>query len=347
MLEPTTTFVTGATGFIGSKLVHELAQQGHRVRALSRQAQPKPVPGLKQAGFDFQHPNIELVQGDIADRAALQRGMAGCTQVFHLAGYAKNWAPQRQTYWDTNVEGLRNICETAQRLKVSKVVWTSTMLTFGSTPPGMVGDEAMPRMRPDYLTDYEASKADGERLAQQFVESGLNVVIVNPGRVFGPGYLTEGNALAQIVDLYDRGRAPVLFNFGRNVGNYVYVDDVVQGHLGAMERGRSGEKYLLGGDNVSLKEFFRTIDRVSGKRHWQIPLLKYSALALAYLQQWRARWFGVYPQITPPWVRTFALEWAYSSAKAERELGYQPRSLEAGLRETYDWLRAIRREARS
>ena len=344
MPAPTTYFVTGATGFIGARLVHDLARRGNIVHALSRRDRPQPVPGMEAEGLDFRHENIRLVRGEIADNDSLVCGMEGCSRVFHLAGYAKNWAPRKQTYWDTNVAGLTNICTVAQRLGVEKLVWTSTMLTFGPTSPGVVGDEDMPRIRPDYLTDYEASKAAAEREAARFVTQGLNVVIVNPGRVFGPGYLTEGNALAQIIDQYDRGRAPVLFNYGRDIGNYVLVDDVVQGHVLAMDQGRTGEKYLLGGDNVSLKEFFRAIDRVSGKKHWQIPTLKYSALGIAYVLLWRAKLLGIYPQVTPAWVRTFALDWAYSSAKAQRELGYRYTPLEDGLQITYEWLQRVRQE---
>jgi nucleoside-diphosphate-sugar epimerase len=171
-------------------------------------------------------------------------------------------------------------------------------------------------------------------------------VIVCPGRVFGPGNLTEGNSLAQIIDQYDRGGAPVLLNAGRNVGNYVLVDDVVEGHILAMERGRTGEKYILGGENVTLKEFFRTIDRVSGKRHFQIPIRWPAAMTFACAQLALARAFKRYPKVTPPWVRVFMLDWAFSSAKAERELGYRYTPLEEAVRRTYEWILEQRQERR-
>src|SRR5262249_51467066 len=152
--------------------------------------------------------------------------------------------------------------------------------------------EAMTRITPAYLTDYEESKAVAEQEALRLAVGGLPVVIVNPTRVYGPGHLTEGNSLARLIDDYDRGRVPVLLNRGVNVGNYVFVDDVVQGHLLAMQRGRLGERYILGGENIALKDFFRTIDRVSGKTHFQISIRR-AAMLFAWLQKKRAEWCGV------------------------------------------------------
>ena len=338
-------FVTGATGFIGTRLVETLAERNLRVRALSRRDRVEPPPG-----FDRSRPGplenelVELVRGDIMDRDSLLRGMEGCGRVFHLAAYAKNWAPDSNTFHRMNVEGMRNVFDAARQQGVTRVVWTSSIVTFGPTPAGVVGDETMPRMTPAYLTEYEETKAIAEQEALRQAAEGFPVVIVNPTRVYGPGHLTEGNSLARLIDDYDRGRVPVLLNRGVNVGNYVLVDDVVQGHLLAMERGRIGERYILGGENATLKEFFRTIDRVSGKRHLQIPMLHITPLVFAWLQKKRAEWFGVHPTITPGWVRTFLVDWAYRCDKAVRELGYRPTPLEEGVRITYEWLQCLRKE---
>jgi farnesol dehydrogenase len=261
-----------------------------------------------------------------------------------LAAYAKNWAPDPDTFYRMNVEGLRNVFQAARQHAVERVVWTSSIVTFGPTPPGVIGDESLPRTTNRYFTEYEETKAIAEREALQAAAGGFPVVIVNPTRVYGPGHLTEGNSLARLIDDYDRGRVPVLLNRGINVGNYVLVDDVVQGHLLAMEKGRIGERYILGGENATLKEFFRTIDRVSGKRHFQIPMLHVTPLVFAYLQKKRAEWFGVHPTITPGWIRTFVADWAYRSDKAARELGYRPTPLEEGVRITYQWLQRVRQE---
>lgn len=335
-------FVTGATGFIGARLVEALVRRGQAVRALTRRATREPIPGSDGAGESGQQELVQWVRGDITDPDSLARGMQGCQSVYHLAAYAKNWARDPNMFFQQNVQGMRNVFEAAQRHGVDRVVWTSSIMTLGPTPPGVVGDETMPRANDTFLTEYERTKWLAEQEACQWAMRGLNVVIVNPTRVFGPGHMTEGNALARLIDDYDRGKVPILFNRGVNVGNYVLVDDVVEGHLLAMQHGRVGERYILGGENVTLREFFRTIDRVSGKRHFQLPMLRISPLVFAYFQQKRAEWFGVYPTISPGWVRTFAVDWAFRCDKAHRELGYQPTPFEEGIRRTYQWLQGLR-----
>jgi farnesol dehydrogenase len=336
-------FVTGATGFIGTRLVGELVSRGMSVRALSRRANPPAPPGLGWTGLGpLGDPRVEIVRGDITAPDSLRRGMEGCSQVYHLAAYARNWARDPATFFAMNVMGTRNVFEVARACGVGRVVWTSSIVTFGPTRRGKVGDEDMPRISPRYFNEYERTKVIAEQEALRAAEEGFPVVIVNPTRVYGPGHLTEGNALSLLVDQYDRGKMPVLLNRGVNVGNYVFVEDVVQGHLLAMEKGRSGQRYILGGENATLKQFFRQVDQASGKRHFQFPVFRPGALVFAYLQKKRADWFGVYPQITPGWVRLFLADAAFSSAQAERELGYRPTPLGEGIRRTYQWLQEMR-----
>lgn len=337
--------VTGATGFIGTLLVRKLVASGWNVRAMTRRGPGKAPPGSddqaeRQA---CEAGTLEWVPGDILDASSVKNAMAGCRRVFHLAAYAKNWAPRREIFFDFNVGGLKNVLEAARAERVERIVWTSTMVTLGTTRRDEVADESRPRPSPHCLTDYEASKVEAERVALNACADGVPIVIVNPARVYGPGQLTEGNALARLIDDYDRGRFPILLNAGVNVGNYVLVDDVAEGHRLAMEQGRVGERYLLGGENVSLKRFFRMIDEVTGDRHFQIPIFRPGALLFSWLQLKRAQWFGVYPTITPGWVRTFLADWSFSSAKAERELGYRPTCLHDGLARTVTWIRQIRR----
>jgi farnesol dehydrogenase len=346
MGEADTVFVTGATGFIGTRLVQALVERGTRVRALARRENPPPPPGLPpEEKPPLEHPQVELVLGDITQPQTLVRGMEGCSRVFHLAAYAKNWARDPATYERLNVTGMLNVFQAAKQHGVERVVWTSSIVTLGPTPRGVIADEATPRFTDAFLTEYEASKTRAEEQARTWAADGFPLVIVNPTRVYGPGHLTEGNALAQLIDDYDRGKVPVLLNAGVNVGNYVFVDDVVKGHLLAMEKGRIGQRYILGGENASLKEFFRTVDRVSGKRHFQVPIWKLAPLLFAHFQKVRAEWFGIHPTITPGWVRTFLVDWAYSIEKAKQELGYQPLSLEEGTRITYQWLQRVRQRA--
>ncbi len=338
-------FVTGAAGFVGTRLVQTLVERGELVRAMYYRTKPTAPPGFAWGDSSpFKNERLELVSGDITDRESLRRGMDGCTHVFHVAAYARNWAADSNVFTSSNIEGVKNVFAVARELGVQRTVWTSSVATFGPTRSGQIGDEDMPRITDRYFTEYEAAKVAAEREALTLAAKGFPVVIVNPTRVYGPGHMTEGNALSRLIDSYDRGRMPLLMNRGVNVGNYVLVDDVVQGHLLAMERGRVGQRYILGGENASLKEFFRIIDRVSGKRHVQVPILGISPLVFAWFLQKRADWFGIYPCITPGWVKTFLADWAYQCDKARRELGYDPRPLEEGIRITYEWLLRARAE---
>ena len=329
MSDPTTVFVTGSTGFIGTKLVNELVRRGHTVHALTRATS-------NQQGL--QHERIKLVQGDILKKDTLVKAMQGCTQVYHLAAYAKNWAPDRQVFFEQNVGGMRNVFEAAEQVGVSRTVFTTTIVTFGPTRPGEVGDETMSRINARYYTEYEESKVVAEQEALKKAVAGFPVVIVNPTRVYGPGKLTEGNSVSLMVDLYDRGKVPVQLNGGKNVGNYVFVDDLVKGHILAMEKGKIGERYILGGENASLKRIFELVDEVSGKKHFQVSLPPKLAMLYGYVEKIKAETFGIYPQITPGWVETFLQEWVYSCKKAERELGYTVTPLKEGIRMTYEWI---------
>lgn len=340
-------FVTGANGFIGTRLIQALVERGNIVRALSRrpEAKPEPPPGFGWIeGGPIASPLVQWVRGDITDRDSLLRGMEGCDRVYHLAAYAKNWARDPATFFELNVQAVRNVFDAAAQQGVKRVVWTSTMVTFGPTPPGQVFDESSPRITRRFFTEYEETKTIAEQEALRRAHEGFPVVIVNPTRLYGPGHLTEGNSVSRLIDQYDRGLVPVLMNFGKNVGNWAYIDDVAEGHILAMEKGRIGERYLLGGENASLKQFFRLVDDVSGKRHFQVPMAHITPLVFAWILKKRAEWFGVYPQITPGWIRTFVADWAYSTKKAERELGYHVTPLAEGLRRTNAWLERVRKE---
>ena len=328
MMSTSCYLVTGATGFIGDKLVRSLAREGHEVRALSRR--PLPSPRFPA--------NVTVVQGNLQDRASLTTAMEGCQGTFHLAGYAKNWARNRAVFDKVNVGGLCNVLSAARHAGVKRVVWTSTVMTLGPTPAGQVCDETYDRSGRPCYTDYERSKIRAEAVARRHVDAGQDIVICNPTRVFGPGLLTEGNSLTRLIDDYDQGRAPVVLNRGRNTGNFVLVDDVVQGHQLAMQHGTSGERYILGGENITMAAFFDLVDEFSGRKHFRLPGRPAGAFVFAYIQLWKALLLGGYPLITTPWIRTFLSEWAYSSAKAERELGYHPTPVREAVDLTYKWL---------
>ena len=319
-------FVTGSTGFIGSALIAKLLERGFCVRALKR-----GVSAVAQ-------PNLEYISGDITDKESLRNGMSGCSYVFHLAAYAKNWAADPQTYTQVNIEGTKNVFAVAKELNVERIVWTSTIVTLGPTPLGIVGNEQMQRQTERCFTEYEQTKTVMERESATWIENGLPLVVVNPTRVFGPGLQSESNSVTKLIDQYRCGSFPFLLNWGRNIGNYGFIDDVVEGHLLAMARGKIGERYILGGENVSLKELFQMVDKIDGKERLQLKVFWLIPMLVAYYLELQAKCFGIYPPITPGWVRTFLVDWAFSSEKAEQELGYRITPFEAALRTTCQWL---------
>jgi len=327
-------FVTGSAGFIGTKLVQILLREGFSVRGLYHSRKPE---WSNFSDFDPGH-RLEFVQGDVTSLDSLRQNMEGCRYVFHIAGFAQNWAKDKSTFERINHEGMRNVFQAAREQNCEKVVWTSSVVTFGPSAPFTVSDETTPRLTDNYFTQYEKSKVLAEKEALEWAANGFPVVIANPTRVFGPGPVTDGNAVTSLIDDYISGRFLVSFRFGMDFGNYVYVDDVAMGLYLAMLRGRIGERYILGGENVSLRQFYTYVEQVSGIKRYGVPVFKPAALVASHLFVLWAKLTGTSPRISPDWVRTFAVDWSHSSEKARRELGYTPIPLKDGIAKTHNWL---------
>jgi len=322
-----TVLVTGAAGFIGQHLVALLVRRGETVHALCRKSSPQEWQG---------YPNVKVFRGDILNPESVEVAMKGCDHVFHLAGYARNWAKNPQVFFDVNVGGLKTVLESARALHVHRVVFTSSALTLGPSH-GVPLDGSEERSAPTF-TAYERSKCKAEALALQHFRGGLDIVIVNPTRVFGPGLLNEGNSATRMIKWYLEGKWRITIGTGQEIGNYAFAPDVALGHLLAMERGKAGERYILGGENICYTDLFNLVAGISGKRHSMVKIP--SALALAYAagEESLGRWFRHQPLITPGWVRTFLCNWACSCSKAEREIGYRFTPLREALKETISWL---------
>ena len=336
--------ITGATGFIGTTLVRQLLADGWSLHTMSRSVPTLPPGYDGESGSLWDNPKVTHFRGDVSDPDAIGKAMDGCDYVIHLAGYARNYAKEMSVYTKINIEGMRNVFNAALDRRVERIVWTSTIVTLGPTPKKVTGNETMARITDKCFTEYERTKTIAEQEAYGWVERGLPLVIVNPTRVYGPGQLSEGNALAALIDDYMHGRLPFLLNAGVNVGNYVLVDDLARGIYLALENGTIGQRYILGGENATLGDFFRMIDKVTGKKHWKIPVFRPGSMVFAYAQLLFAKAFGVYPRITPGWMRTFLADWAFTCDKAKRELGYDPVSLEEGLQRTCEWIDKIKKK---
>ncbi len=323
------TFITGGTGFIGRKLIQRLSLGNEALHLLVR-SQSK-IEDLGRAE------NIHFFYGDVTDENSVMTGMAGCDRVYHLAAYARNWSFDENQYYKVNVAGAINVFEAAVKNQVQKLIFTSSCVTFGSSDNGILTEKDW-KKRDHFYTEYEKSKYLAELEALKFVERGLNLVMVNPTRVYGPGLLTEANSVTRIAQQYMEGKFPLILNRGEEIGNYAFVEDVVTGHILAMERAKTGQRYLLGGENVSLKSLFVLLDELTQTRHLQINVPPRLARFVAWLEEKKANTFKKYPRISRDWVDTFLQNWAYSSEKAEKELGYKYLPLKDGLKITCNWI---------
>jgi dihydroflavonol-4-reductase len=321
-------FVTGGTGFVGGAVVRKLLAEGHRVRALVRHGtNTRQLDGLQ----------VERIAGDLNDGAALREGMAGCGWVFHVAALYAYWGYSWQQFLETNVEGTRRVLNAASQSGPQRVVYTSSIATLGIPKDGMPGDEETPVTFADMIGFYKRSKFLAEEVAREFIREGLPVVIVNPAAPVGVGDHKPTQTGKMIVD-YLNGKMPAYVDTGLTI---VDVDDVAAGHLQAMEKGRIGERYILGGENLTLKQVLDMLAEVSGLPQVKRRIPRIVALAWAYIDTGLARMNGLHiPAATPAAVRVSSKKEYFSSAKAMRELGYTYIPAREALRKAVEWYQA-------
>jgi dihydroflavonol-4-reductase len=313
--------VAGATGFIGGHLVRLLAERGDRVRAAYRSKDRLSRLGA----FD-----VEPVKVDALDRGSVRRAVRGCDLVFHAVGYVGSRPAER--VWQINAVAPRVAVEAVAAEGVGRVVLTSSVASLGPVPPGAVGDEGDPYRGGGLGLTYADAKHEGEAEALAAgARLGVEVVVVNPTYVLGVPVddSRPGETSTRAIGNYLRGRLPAVVDGSINV---VDVHDVAAGHLRAAERGQPGERYVLGGHDLSWIELFDRVAELSGVRH---PLVVLPA-GLGDLAQ-AAESLGLPSPIAAEGFALMAQNWCYSSRKARRELGYRSRSLEKTLRPTIDW----------
>ena len=321
--------VTGATGFIGNRLVEKLINLGHEVNILARS---------QQKANQLYGNSITFFEGDLWNTNSIYDATRNCDVVFHLAAFANIWSKDKMLAFNTNVTGTKNILEAALQNKVKKVIFTSSAAVFPPSVNGEMIDETA-TLPEQYLTDYETTKAQAEELCREFCKKGLNVVIVNPPRVFGPGLLNKSNSVTILIKKYIEGFWRIIPGKGDAIGNYVFIDDVVNGHILAMENGIPGEKYILGGTNISFNDFFNLISKVSGKNYQLFHLPFPIILAASKLELFLAETTGKKPLITPPWAKRYLQNRPVSSKKAISNINYVVTPLDEGIRKTIEWLK--------
>jgi dihydroflavonol-4-reductase len=319
--------VTGATGFVGSALVRALLAAGYPVRALLRAASPRG----NVAGLD-----MESVEGDIVDPISVARAMTGVRYLVHAAADYRLWARDPDAIVHTNVEGTRTVMRAALAAGVERIVYTSSVATLAQRADGRAADETSPLAEADAVGAYKRSKVAAERLVERMIaRDALPAVIVHPSTPIGPRD-SRPTPTGRVIIAAARGRIPGFVDTGLNL---VHVADVAAGHLAALERGKIGAHYILGGDNVLLAEMLRQIARIVGRRPPRLKLPRAPLYPLAAAAELLATVTGREPLLTRDGLRMSRQHMFFSSAKAARELDFQARPWAEGVRDAVDWFR--------
>ncbi len=322
----TRVLVSGANGFVGSAVVRALVRRGYAVRAMVRAASDTR---------NLEGTAAETVQGDLLDPFSLEHALQGCRGLFHVAADYRLWARDPHAIRVANVRGTHNILRAARRCGVERIVHTSSVATLGLHEDDTPADEETPARLAEMIGEYKRSKFLAEALARRCADSGQDVVIVNPAAPIGPRDRKPTPTGRMILDAA-RGHMPAYVDTGLCV---VHVDDVAEGHVLAFERGRSGRRYLLGGDNLSLKAILAEVARSAGRRAPWLKLPHAAVLPVAHVAEAWASISGREPSITVAGVQLAKHRMYFSSSRAEAELGYRARPAREALADAIQWFR--------
>jgi dihydroflavonol-4-reductase len=330
-------FVTGATGFLGSHVARVLAEQGAELRLLVRPTSDlRNIDGLNADGF-----NADRVVGDLRDPASIEKALSGCDVVFHVAADYRLWVRDPGEMYRSNVEGTHCLLEAARKQGVRRVVYTSSVATMGftsnsSSNHGVVADEQSPVGIDDMIGHYKRSKFMAEQVAVEAAKSGVDVVIVNPTTPIGERDIKPTPTGRIVVDFLKR-KFPAYVETGLNL---VDATECARGHVQALEKGRSGERYILGGENLTLKQILDRLAAITGLPSPNVKLPYIFALATGVVDEMvTGRLLGREPRATIDAVRMGRKMMFVSSAKAERELGWRTLPVDGALSRSVEWFR--------
>jgi dihydroflavonol-4-reductase len=318
--------VTGATGFVGAAVARSLLAGQWQVRALARKGSDRRnLNGL----------SVDVAEGNLTDLKSLQTAAQGCEALFHVAADYRLGARDHSQLYRANVDGTRNILAAARRAGVRRIVYTSSVATIGIPGDGTAGDEQTPNSIENMIGHYKRSKFLAEEVVREAARDGLPVVIVSPSTPVGPGDV-KPTPTGQLVLDAAAGRMPAYVDTGLNI---VHVDDVANGHLLAYERGKIGERYILGGQDMSLREILALIAGLVGREPPRVRLPYGLVLPIAYVAEGFSRLTGRTGRITLEGVRMSRKLMFFSSAKAVRELGYASRPPVQAFEDAIRWFR--------
>jgi dihydroflavonol-4-reductase len=319
--------ITGASGFVGSAVARCLVSAGYDVRVLLRPTSPR---------VNLADLRLEIVEGDLLDPGSIGRAMQDVRFLFHVAADYRLWARDPEDIIRTNVEGTRSVMIAAQRAGVERIVYTSSVATLAPRPDGQASDETSPLPQAQAVGAYKYSKVVAERfVAAMVANENLPAIMVNPSTPIGPGDVRP-TPTGRIIVEAAAGRMPGYIDTGLNL---VHVDDVAAGHLAALRRGRIGERYILGGQNVLLRDMLGEIARFVGRRPPKLRLPRTLMFPIAYGAEAIARITGREPFVTTTGLRLAKDRMFFTSEKAERELGYRARPYAEAIADAITWFR--------
>lgn len=320
--------VTGATGFVGAAVARKLLERGYSVRTMARANSDRS----NLADLD-----VEVSVGDLQDADSLTKAVQGVQLLFHVAADYRLWVPDPATMYATNVEGTRNLMHAAMNAGVERIVYTSSVATLGIPPNGQPGREDTPTSIENMIGPYKRSKFMAEEVVRDLaIKADCPVVIVNPSTPIGPGDVKPTPTGRVILDAIN-GRIPAFVDTGLNI---VHVDDVADGHLLALDKGKLGEHYVLGCEDMSLEVLLGKVARIVGRRPPKIRIPHPLAMGIARIAESWARISGTEPQVTLDAVRMARKKMYFASDKAMRELGYRPRPGDLAIADAVAWFQA-------
>ncbi|MEB3292529.1 MAG: hopanoid-associated sugar epimerase [Synechococcales bacterium] len=323
-------FVTGGTGFVGANLIRLLLTQGYEVRALVRSSS-----SLSNLQDLVQNTALELVQGDLTDRHLAQL-LQGCEALFHVAAHYSLWQRDRDQLYQANVLGTRNILQAARQAGVEKTVYTSSVAAIGVNPSGEPTDETYQSPPEKLIGVYKQSKYWAEQEAVQAAQAGQQVVIVNPSSPIG-AWDVKPTPTGDIVLRFLRRQMPVYVDTGLN---FIHVQDVCWGHLLALQKGQSGDRYILGHQNLTLKQVLDHLEMITGLPAPTRSIPNWIPLTVAWMDEKVLAKLGKSPSIPIDGVRMSSQKMFYDPSKAIQQLGLPQTSIALALQEAVDWFRA-------
>lgn len=319
-----TTLVTGATGYVGHHLALKLASENFLVHALLRDINSYKIP---------KHKNIIVFEGDLCDYESILKAMKGCEYVFHTAAYTNLKCKSIDNFYKGNVVGTQNVLNAALHYQVKKVIYTSTLAAFGPSYKEVPITESQPRLT-SYANDYELTKSMSEEVVMDYVKKGLNCTVLNLSRVYGPRLNTYSNGVNRLITKIARSSILIAPSKLNVISNYVFIDDVVNAHILALQLGKCGEKYIIGGENVSYQQLFNSIITLT-KSNIRILKINYALVKRGIRVMYNLNGLlGLGFDLTPKVLDSLFTNQSASSEKAKTKLDYKITPFEIGLRRT-------------